>query len=182
MENIFTGRPRIEDAPAYAKYYFDRTAGQDNLIEALNHNAKQVHDFIPSLPNEKENFQYADGKWTMKGVLSHIIDTERVFQYRALRFSRHDTTPLAGFEESLFNDFSNVDNRSLTELAAEFQAVRQSTIHLFQYMNLSMIDFQGPANNAVVTPRSLGWMIIGHTIHHCDIIKERYLVEVEESF
>ncbi len=179
---ILVQRPNPDHAPAYAKYYFDRTQGEDNLMVALQNNLKMVQDFIQQLPIEKADFQYADDKWTVKGVLMHIIETERIFQYRALRFSRQDETAVQGFDESWYVQHNNYDQRTMADLSEEFSLVRQSTMILFKHMNSKMIDFEGPANNSIVTPRSLGWMIVGHTIHHCDVIKERYLVEVDEQY
>jgi uncharacterized damage-inducible protein DinB len=179
---IFEGRPDSTKAPAYAQYYFDRTIGHTNLLHALETNRDKVIEFINGLPEDKADFQYADDKWTVKGVLLHIIETERVFQYRALRFSRKDTTTIAGFEERWYVDHNNNENRQLSDLAHEFEVVRNSTIHLFKHMTASMLDFEGAANNEIVTPRNIAWMIVGHTIHHCDIIKERYLVDTDEQF
>lgn len=179
---IFNGRPNPELAPAYAKYYFDRSNGQENLIVSLIENGEKTVAFIKELTEEKADFHYADDKWSLKGVLLHTIETERVFQYRALRISRKDTTPIEGFDEGWYSQHNNTDARNLSDLASEFNAVRQSTISLFQGMNVAMLDAEGIANNAPITPRNIGWLIVGHTMHHCDIIKERYLVDVDEQF
>lgn len=178
----FIGRPNPEFAPAYAKYYFDRTIGQDNLLLALEQDMEQTIAFIEGLPESKADFQYADEKWTLKGVLLHVIEAERIFQYRALRFSRKDKTPVEGFDEGWYAQHNNTDQRTLTDLKDEFSDVRKATISLFKGMTAAMLDESGIANNSPNTPRNLGWMVIGHGIHHCNIIKERYLVEVDEIF
>jgi hypothetical protein len=179
---IFTGRPNPEIAPAYAKYYLDRTIGQEDLMEALIKDHQKVMDFIRQIPEDKVDFHYADDKWSLKGVLLHTIETERVFQYRALRLSRKDKTPIEGFDEGWFSQHNNTDARTLADLAEEFNCVRTSTIHLFKNITLSMLDFEGIANNAPINARNIGWIIVGHTMHHCDIIKERYLVDTDEHF
>ncbi|WP_343631956.1 DinB family protein [Fluviicola sp.] len=178
----FIGRPDPEVAPAYAKYYFDRTIGQDDLLLALENNLTETADFIAGLPEAKADFQYADEKWTLKGVILHFIETERIFQYRALRFSRKDKTPVDGFDEGLYAQNNNIDQRSLEDLRQEFIDVRKAGISLFKGMNASMLDFAGTANNTPNTPRNLGWIMVGHVIHHCNIIKERYLVDTDEAF
>ena len=174
------GRPNPEHAPAYAKYYFDRTAGQTDLMATLEQNGRETAAFIRSLPPDKSDFQYAEGKWTTKSVIAHINDTERVFQYRALCFSRKEPASIPGFEEDYYAANANTAGRSLEELAAEFEAIRASTISLFRYMDDEMLDFKGMANSNVLTARSAGWIIAGHAVHHMGIIKERYLVETEE--
>ncbi len=176
----FEGRPNPDLAPAYAKYYFDRSIGQNNLLHALEHNREQFMQFLASFPADKADFQYADDKWSVKGVLLHTIETERILQYRALRISRKDKTPIDGFDEDSYVRHNQHERRTLSDLASEFETVRQATISLFRYMNAAMLDAEGIANNNPITPRNIGWFIIGHTMHHCDIIKERYLVEVEE--
>jgi hypothetical protein len=178
----FIGRPNPEFAPAYAKYYFDRTIGQEDLLAALEKDLNETANFIASLPESKADFQYADDKWTLKGVILHFIETERIFQYRALRFSRKDKTPLDGFEESWYVQHNNYDQRTLEDLRLEFIDVRKAGISLFKGMTGTMLDAVGTANNTPNTPRNLGWIMVGHVIHHCNIIKERYLVDTDEAF
>lgn len=178
----FIGRPNPEFAPAYARYYFDRTIGQDNLILALEKDLEETAAFIATIPESKADFQYADEKWTLKGVLLHSIETERIFQYRALRFSRNDKTELSGFDEGWYAQHNNTDQRTLQDLREEFVAVRKAGISLFKGMTGAMLDAVGTANGSPNTPRNLGWMMIGHVIHHCNIIKERYLVDADEAF
>lgn len=182
QENHFIGRPNPETAPAYAKYYFDRTIGQDDLIHAMEQDLEDTVSFIETLPESKADFQYADDKWTLKGVLLHVIEAERIFQYRALRFSRKDQTPVEGFDEGWYAEHNNTNQRTLNDLKDEFYDVRRAGISLFRGMTAAMLDQVGTANNSPNTPRNLGWMIIGHGIHHCNIIKERYLVDADEIF
>ena len=180
--DIFEGRPNSEHAPAYARYYFERTAGNTNLLDTLRKNKLEMAGYIRSIPEEKIDFQYAEGKWSTKSVIAHVIDTERVFQNRAFRFSRKDGTLIPGFEEDWYANHANTDFRTMEDLAQEFEIVREAGIQLFQYMTMSMLDFIGTANNQPLTARSAGWIMIGHAVHHRGIITERYLVDTEEIY
>jgi len=180
--DIFEGRPNPEHAPTYARYYFERTAGNTQLLDTLKKNKLEIAAFIRSIPEEKIDFQYAEGKWSTKSVIAHIIDTERIFQYRALRLSRKDDSPIPGFEEDWFASQANTDCRTMENLAQEFEIVRESSIQLFHYMTMSMLDFIGTASNQPLTARGAGWIMIGHAVHHRGIITERYLVDTEEIY
>jgi len=180
--DIFEGKPNPDHAPAYARYYFERTAGFTNLLEALKKNKEDIASFIRSIPEDKGNFQYAEGKWSTRQVVSHIIDTERIFQARALRFSRKDETPVPGFEEDWYADHANCEFRTFEDFAQEFEVVRESSIRLFKYMTMNMLDHLGTANNNPLTARSAGWIMVGHSVHHRGIIAERYLVEPDELY
>lgn len=181
MNNALYGRPRNEDAPAYAEYYFDLTDRWEDLGVALEESTDRLLNFLKSIPEDKENFRYQPEKWSIKQVVAHMIEAERIFQYRALRFSRFDATELSGFDEDWYAKNNHAEHRSLADIVAEFDAVRQSTIYLFSDMTDEMLDFRGKANGSAITSRSLGWLIIGHAIHHKAFLKERYL-HLEESF
>lgn len=114
--------------------------------------------------------------WTPKEILNHLIDSERVFSYRALRFARQDKTELAGFEENNYAHESLANNRSIDDLLTEYQTTRASTIALFKSFNLNMLTSKGIAGTGEVSVRALAFLIIGHEKHHISIIKERYLV------
>ena len=136
-QNIFN------EAPTYFHYYYGLIPSNDLLV-ALEEDLNATLDILKSLPSEKENFAYAPGKWTTKEVFKHIIECERIFAYRALRFSRFDN-------------------------------VRKSTIALFKYMSPEMLQFQAPANNTTYSTRAIGFMIVGHCIHHCNFVTHSYL-------
>lgn len=176
------GRPNFEQAPVYAHYFFQLTKLEDDLEVALIKNRDSFAAFIQSIPADKVDFRYADDKWTVKGVITHCIETERVLQYRALRFSRKDTTPLEGFDENWYVEHNNHDQSSLTDLAEEFVIVRKATLTLLQRMTTPMLDFVGTANGSPNTARNVAWFILGHNIHHEGIIKQRYLVDTDEWF
>lgn len=167
-------KPKYEDIPEYCRYYIDLLKDND-LLEALKNSRDYTLKLMSTVPAEKENFSYGEGKWTIKQVMCHIADCERIYAYRALRFSRRDNTKLAGFEEDEYAVNANVSGRSLKEIIEEFKSIRESTIKLYEYMTDEMLDFKGVANEMLYSPRSLGWMGAGHNMHHCNFIKERYL-------
>jgi uncharacterized damage-inducible protein DinB len=161
----------------YAKFYSGYIQALENvqLIEELE---ISIHDFIKFVQNismDKFDFRYAEGKWTIKDIIQHLIDAERVFSYRALRISRNDKTPLPGFEENDYVDNANANDRSIQDLLAEFSAVRQSTLFLFKSFSQEQLGRMGTASNADVSVRAIGFIIIGHQKHHQKIFKERYL-------
>jgi len=169
-----TDKTIYKDAPDYCHYFFD-LIGTNDLISELQKSKQITQDFILTIPEEKGNYAYSENKWTIKEVLRHIIDCERIYTYRALRFSRFDDTELAGFDE---NDYiANVKNIkfSLSDLLTEYTEVRNATISLFKSMTDEMLDFKGKANNAYFTPRAIGFMTAGHNIHHCNFILTKYL-------
>jgi hypothetical protein len=175
-EEIFNGRPNPDHAPKWATdRYFHYSDKYTDLRVALEENRNYFLDFLKTIPEEKWNFRYGPNKWTLKGVVSHVLDTERIFQYRALRHSRHDLTDLPGFNEDEYEVYSNLNNRSAEELIHEFDIVRLASNILFNSMNSSNLDFVGKANGQPFSARSAGWIMVGHTMHHQTIIKDRYL-------
>jgi uncharacterized damage-inducible protein DinB len=167
-------RPNLNDAPAYFRHYVEMVPESD-LLEALENSLHQSLALFATISNDKELFRYAPEKWTTKQVVSHIIDCERVYAYRALRFSRRDATELPPFDENLYAAHANADARLLGQMSTEYSAVRRASIELFRSMSNEMLDLKGIANNVTMTPRSLGWLIAGHNLHHCRILKDKYL-------
>jgi uncharacterized damage-inducible protein DinB len=171
--HVTIGRPSFA-APENCEKYIRLVTGND-LLESLERELDGTISLIRDIPEEMGNFSHAPGKWTIREVLNHIIDQERIFAYRALRFSRGDATPLEGFDESVYNTACNAGNRSLGMMEDEFVIVREATIALFSYMTSEMLDFSGLANGMQVTPRMIGWMTAGHEIHHRNILLTKYL-------
>lgn len=159
---------------SYYKNYINK-ASSDDIVEGLLSNLKTVVLFFKSIPDEKLEYRYAEGKWTIKEVLHHIIDTERIFSYRALRIAREDKTPLAGFEQDDYVVPAKSNERTLESLLDEFIAVRNATIILYKNFNESSLKHIGTASNASISVRAIGYIITGHENHHCEVIKERYL-------
>jgi uncharacterized damage-inducible protein DinB len=161
-------------SPAYCHYYFDLVQ-TDNLLFELKQDLDRTVSFFLSIPSEKEHFAYQDGKWTIAQLLRHVIDCERIFAYRALRFARLDKTNLAGFDEDFYMASLLSQEEHLSDLIEEFKSVRQATISFFETLNDVMLDFQGTANNLKISARAIGFCVIGHNIHHQRVIAERYL-------
>lgn len=161
-------------APAYFTYYFDLIES-NNLLDELRENARNVSDFTASIPDAKWHSRYASDKWTVAEVFRHIIETERIFSYRVLRLSRFDATPLPGFNENEYIANLAHVQFSKQQTLREFQSLRDSTVCLFETMNAEMLGFMGNANGLAVSAEMLGYMIVGHTLHHARIIEERYL-------
>lgn len=166
----------LQDAPSYYHYFFDLVETDDLLLE-LEKSKTFTRELFNSISPEKEDFAYQPGKWTTKEILKHIIDCERVYTYRALRFSRFDTTELPGFDEDSYTENLKIQNihLSLTDLWEEYENLRKSTIYLFKNMTNEMLDFKGKANNLELTARLMGFMTVGHNLHHGNFIKENYL-------
>lgn len=161
----------------YAQFYatYISKVGDKTLLKALEANSSAAVDFYQSIPADKHEYRYAEGKWTIKEVLQHILDTERVFAYRALRIARRDATPLPGFEQNGFNEAADANKRSLDNLIEEYKVLRASTKFLFANMTDEDLKTIGTASDNSVSARALGFMILGHEAHHIGIIKERYL-------
>lgn len=149
--------------------------GDAELIESLDSSYENFLKLIKTLPMEKYDFAYAEGKWTIKELIQHLIDTERIFCYRALRFSRKDTTELAGYDENFYVQNSKVGQRNIKGVLQEFNDVRMATISLFKSFDDEMLLCSGMANGNNLSVRALGFLISGHQVHHLNIIKERYL-------
>jgi uncharacterized damage-inducible protein DinB len=177
MDNV--KRPSDNEIPEIYLSY-TKLAEQENLFETLRYSRDLTISIIDSIPADKENYIYAKGKWSLKTVLTHMIDSERVFAYRALRFSRKDNTELPGFDENEYAANCNADAISLEDIRKEFLAVREATVQLFKNMTEEMLSFKGIANELKVSAAVLGWIISGHNLHHCYVIKRRYLGEHHE--
>lgn len=147
----------------------------DNIVEGLDQSLSDFVSFLKSIPEEKLEFRYAFDKWTIKEVLLHVIDTERIFGYRALRFARQDFTPLAGYDQDEYAPLSKANKRSINSLIEELQTVRQSTISLFKSFEDTELLQIGQASSNDVSVRAIGFILIGHQNHHKQIIEERYL-------
>ncbi|MEX8547711.1 MAG: DinB family protein [Mucilaginibacter sp.] len=162
-----------EYAPFYQGYI--NQVGDDDVLEKLSSNRKKTYYFFLSIPPEKADFAYAEGKWSVKEVLGHMIDTERIMAYRLLRFARADHHPLAGFNENFYVSRANAKNRDLEDLADEFSDLRKANLYLYQNLDEEQLRRKGTASNAIVSVKALLYIIAGHELHHLKIIRERYL-------
>lgn len=162
-----------EYAPFY-KPYVD-ALGEVNLFDILEDSLELTLKLLADLPEEKLTYRYARKKWTIKELLQHIIDAERVLSYRALRFSRNDATDLQGFDEDWYVANSNGNERDFSDILEEFMLVRKSSIALFKSFEDKMTPMIGTANGSEMSVRALGFVIAGHHMHHLKIIQEKYL-------
>jgi len=158
----------------YFKTYIDK-AGTLDLIDGLQKGLDNTLLFFKSILEEKFEYVYEEGKWTIKELINHLIDTERIFCYRAMRFARADKTPLPGFNENDYATASNANSRTIEDLLDEYKSLRASTIYLYKNFTPAMLLNKGVAGSGAVSVRALGFLIIGHEIHHKDVIEERYL-------
>lgn len=158
----------------YYKGYVDKTTGLD-LKEGLKISGDDTINFLEAIELQKLEYRYEEGKWTIKEIIQHLIDTERIFSYRALRIARQDQTALPGFDQDEFADHSHANARSIDDLMNDYKAVRLSTLILFDSFSEAMLSSIGTASNSAISVRALAFIIMGHELHHCQIIKERYL-------
>ncbi|UMB60070.1 DinB family protein [Lutibacter sp. A80] len=164
---------KSEYAPFYSDYI--KALGEVDLHTVLNSSLEDLITTVNQLSEEKLTYRYADGKWTIKELVQHIIDAERILSYRALRFSRNDATNLSGFDEDWYVTYSNGNERNFKDILLEFTQVRNATISLFKSFTPEMFLMNGSANNSDMTVRALGFIIVGHQMHHLNVIKEKYL-------
>jgi hypothetical protein len=169
-------RPQPSEYPSYYDPYIKSVEGND-IIKALTNQVIGIPAMISQIPEDKEDFAYAPGKWTIKEVLGHVIDTERIFGYRALRFARKDKTPLSGFDENIFVANANFNKRTLYDLAHEFAIVRNANIVLFKHFDSPVYNEMGNANGKEVSVRAILYMTAGHASHHMNVIQTKYLVD-----
>lgn len=163
----------------YAFFYrgYIEKAGQGDFFELLDINTKQTIDAFKNIPPNLHNYRYAEGKWTIKELLIHLVDCERVFAYRALTAARGDNySLLPGFDEDLFIKNANVINRPLEDILEEFTHSRISNKLFFKSLSEEASMGSANVNGKPITSRAFGFIIIGHCNHHLSVLKERYLL------
>jgi uncharacterized damage-inducible protein DinB len=165
---------KVDEYNSYYQSYLSKT-NDVTLKDGLLNNSEAILIFLNNIPEDKHEYRYAEGKWTIKEMLLHIIDTERIFSYRALRIARQDTTPMPGYNQDAYVPPSKANERTFQSLINEYQAVRQSTIMLFNSFSEEMLLQIGTASDFPISVRALGFILIGHENHHSEIIRERYL-------
>ncbi len=165
--------------PAPLNNYFDRyvqPVTDADLITGFKRQTEESLQLLAGLTEEQANFRYAEGKWSIKELILHLIDTERIFTYRALRFARNDKTELPGYDENLFAANSKADARTLRSLLEEYMVVRTCTVGTFINFPEDSLSSKGVASGYTLDVATLGFTIIGHEMHHMNVIRERYLV------
>ncbi|MFN2597963.1 MAG: DinB family protein [Pyrinomonadaceae bacterium] len=174
MSATAPARPGTDEyAPYYEKYVSLVPAG--GIVETLRRQSADTLALLRSLTEEQAASRYEPGKWSVKEVVGHICDGERVFAYRALRFARNDSTPLPGFDQDPYVAAGNFDARTIRDLADEFESVRAATLSLFASLDEEAWARRGAANDTPVSVRALAHIIAGHELHHVGILREKYL-------
>jgi hypothetical protein len=167
------GRPAAGEFAPYYGRYIDKVPG-DDMLAALAAQALSTTRLLAATPESKAGHRYAPEKWSVREVVGHVSDAERVFAYRALRFGRGDATELPGFDENVFVPGGRFERRSLADVAAEFASVRAATLTLLRSFDEAAVGQQGTASGHPVTVRALAAIIAGHERHHVGLLRERY--------
>lgn len=170
-------RPAEGEFGAFYRHYIDLASGE-NIAELLSFHSKEIIDCIERLPEEKADYAYAPGKWTVKQMLQHMLDTERIFIYRLIWIARGDRRPLAGFDENAFAQAAPATHREISDLKAELISLRKSTDLLFADLTPQELCQKGEASGYFVTVNALCFIIIGHLLHHLNVLRDRYFMAV----
>ena len=166
-------RPGADEYFSYYDRYIARVPGDDALPALMTH-IEGWHPALRKLTEAQALHRYAPGKWSVKEVINHVADGERVFAYRALRFARADATPLPGFDENTWVPAADSDRRPLSDLVDELRAVRAASVALYRSLDPEALARRGEANGKTISVRALAWITAGHALHHQAILMERY--------
>lgn len=174
MNGLAVATPGEKEFAPYYGIYISLVEGND-VLTALKKQMSETQKILAEISDEKSLYRYAEGKWSVKELVGHLIDTERIMAYRALRFARNDDTQIPGFEQNDYIENSNFDGCKLSDLAREFELVREANILMFQNFSEKTWLRSGVASGNRVSVRALAYIIAGHELHHMKILKERYL-------
>ena len=166
--------PQTGDYGSYYKSYISKVPGEDAL-KALASLTEESTSLLKTLDADQWVYRYAPGKWSVKDMILHLVDSERVFAYRMLRLSRKDATPMPGFEQDDYVPVAAADQLDPGQIIEQYITARSATMSLLSSLREDQLDFRGEASAAPITARALAWIIAGHEIHHIHILKERYL-------
>jgi hypothetical protein len=172
--SILIGRPERSEAADYYWTYIDQVPGGD-IIATLDRQSNDVQSLCRDISNQRSLHRYAPGKWSIREVLSHVSDTERVFVFRALWFARGFSDPLPGFDQNIAVPAARADDRSWTAHVEDFRAVRAATLTLFRGLSADRWSCRGTASGVEFSVRALAFITAGHAAHHMRIVRERYL-------
>lgn len=167
-------KPDLSTVPAFYRKYVELVS-EESASEALSKSTEKVYSFLWSIPDEKWDFRYTEGKWSIREMVQHIIDAERIFAYRALSIARGERQNLPGFDENAYAEVSNASGRSKEDLLEEFGAVRKSNEFLFRSFDQAQLNATGIANNNPISVNTVAYVTVGHALHHLNVLKERYL-------
>lgn len=174
MTKTESGKPEATEYPVYYGRYVGKIEGVD-IVAVLAEQLQLALSLLRGIDEGTAEFRYAPEKWSIKELLGHVIDAERVFAYRALTFARNDSTALPGFDENKWAQYANYFRMSWSDIVEEFEVVRRATILLFRQMDAEAWTRKGNANGKDLTTRSLAFVIAGHLQHHIEIVQSRYL-------
>ncbi|MBD0324821.1 MAG: DinB family protein [Pyrinomonadaceae bacterium] len=175
MENATHARPeRDEYVPDYERY-ISLVPAEEDVLTTLDRQFEDTLETLRGIPEERGDFRYAEGKWSIKELVGHLADSERIFGYRALRFARNDQTPLPGFEQDDYVRGGRFGACRLSDLVDELENVRKANMSLFRHLDEEAWARRGDANGSMISVRAIVYIIAGHEAHHMRILRERYL-------
>lgn len=177
INSIWDQRPSPDEYGSFYQRYIDKL-GSGNILDILINQHHTTYTLINCLNRDQALHRYEEGKWTVKQVIGHMIDTERVFSYRVLAICRNDPSELPGFDQEAYVEAANFNERSLQSLADEYDALRKSNVQLFKSFSEEMLDRRGVANNYELTVRAIPFIIAGHERHHLELLSSRYKLDV----
>ena len=167
--------PATDEYAAFYGDYIQRASQRDDINAALSHQIDELRSALESLSDAQARFKPGPQEWSIKEVIGHINDVERVFAYRLLRVSRNDPTPLPGFEQEDYVRMAGFDEYSLDDLLTQFEHLRRANIIAIQHMGVEAVELRGTASGMTVSARALIYMIVGHVDHHIASLQEKYL-------
>jgi hypothetical protein len=174
MSTLVVGKPAETEYGSYFGRYISLIEDPD-IVAALENQSKAMRALLETISEEKANYRYEPGKWSIKEVIGHVADAERIFAYRALRFARNDKTELPGFDENAFAANGCFANLALGDIIEEYAAVRRASVLLFKHLDQDAWHRRGTAKKIDVTVRALAFLVAGHELHHINVLKTRYL-------
>lgn len=169
-------KPDKKEYPEFYQTYINALEVDDTLLNHLESSLKYFEEVLLDIALSKQEYRYAEGKWTIKEIVQHLIDTERVFIYRALRYSRKDSGSLLSFDENSFVTNYQISKRNFDDMLNEFTLLRRSTIFMFQDFDEEILDRAGKVGALSISVRAIGYICSGHVMHHLKVIKERYIM------
>lgn len=167
-------RPEPSEYPPYYGAYIDRVP-DGPVGDTLERQLEDTRTLLAGIPEERAGHRYRPGKWSIREVVAHVLDAERIFATRALALSRKDPAPYPGMDQDQYIAEARLSSRPLADLAAEFAALRRSNLHLFRSFDAETLDREGTANDVMFTVRAIPWIVAGHELHHMGVLRERYL-------
>ena len=180
MMSFTVDRPDETEYAPYFGRYVSLVPGGD-ILESLGRQSDETLALLRGIAEPQASYRYAPGKWSIKELVGHMIDSERIFAYRALCFARNDKSPLTGYDQDQYNDNASFDDYPLSELASEFEHVRRASILLFKHLDAEAWQRRGTANDSEVSVRALVHIIAGHELHHVGVLRKLYLPGIETS-